>query len=320
MSDTDSDDADGFDREAERRKLEEKYGDEDERRASTQRMSDLLLKGATMTNKHCDTCGDPLFRQNGQEFCPTCSAEGDGQTAQPQQTQAENPQSETSQSGQEAHGEQTRAEESQPEQPGRTQQTVEQPQQAQTAESQRAQEAAEQPQQARTERSRQPQQRSPEQSQQPRQSGQQPTRTGPPATPRESTRQPATRREQTEQPATRPERTEQPAPRRERTEQPATRQERPRDPATRRERTTQPATENSRARSRDAGEHAGAAWTDDVPASEVASDDLAAAQESLAEAVAYHARRGAEASDPRTANDHLAAAREAAEALSALRR
>jgi uncharacterized Zn finger protein (UPF0148 family) len=35
-------------------------------------MSELLLKGATMTNRHCDTCGDPIFRYQGQEFCPTC--------------------------------------------------------------------------------------------------------------------------------------------------------------------------------------------------------------------------------------------------------
>jgi uncharacterized Zn finger protein (UPF0148 family) len=65
-----------FDKEAEREKLREKYGDEDdEDREATQRMSQLLLKGATMTNHHCDTCGDPIFRQNGSEFCPTCHSE-----------------------------------------------------------------------------------------------------------------------------------------------------------------------------------------------------------------------------------------------------
>lgn len=77
MSDTD-DTSDGFDKEAERRKLEEKYGDEADQREDTQRMSELLLQGATMTNRHCDTCGSPIFRQNGQEFCPTCSAAGNG--------------------------------------------------------------------------------------------------------------------------------------------------------------------------------------------------------------------------------------------------
>ncbi len=63
-----------FDKEAERRKLREKYESEQEDREATQRMSELLLQGATMTNRHCDTCGDPIFRYEGQEFCPTCQA------------------------------------------------------------------------------------------------------------------------------------------------------------------------------------------------------------------------------------------------------
>jgi len=64
-----------FDKEAEREKLRKKFADDEEKRADTQRMSELLLKGATMTNKHCDRCGDPLFRYNGQTFCSTCQAE-----------------------------------------------------------------------------------------------------------------------------------------------------------------------------------------------------------------------------------------------------
>jgi uncharacterized Zn finger protein (UPF0148 family) len=64
----------GFDEEAERERLREKYERDQEKRASTQRMSELLLKGATMTNSHCDACGDPIFRHDGQEFCPTCQA------------------------------------------------------------------------------------------------------------------------------------------------------------------------------------------------------------------------------------------------------
>ena len=64
--------SDGFDKEAEREKLREKLSDDDEKREHTQRMSELLLKGATMTNRHCDDCGDPIFRHDGQEFCPTC--------------------------------------------------------------------------------------------------------------------------------------------------------------------------------------------------------------------------------------------------------
>ena len=35
-------------------------------------MSELLLKGATMTNQHCNRCGDPIFRFDGQAFCPSC--------------------------------------------------------------------------------------------------------------------------------------------------------------------------------------------------------------------------------------------------------
>jgi uncharacterized Zn finger protein (UPF0148 family) len=74
-----------FDREAERERLREKYERDKQKREATQRMSELLLKGATMTNHHCDTCGDPIFRWEGQEFCPTCDvdadASGDGQVA-----------------------------------------------------------------------------------------------------------------------------------------------------------------------------------------------------------------------------------------------
>lgn len=64
-----------FDKEAEREKLREQFAEDEEDRENTERMSELLLKGATMTNKHCDECGDPVFRYRGQEFCPTCSAQ-----------------------------------------------------------------------------------------------------------------------------------------------------------------------------------------------------------------------------------------------------
>jgi len=63
-----------FDKEAERERLREKYERDREKREATQRMSELLLKGATMTNSHCDSCGDPIFRYDGEEFCPTCQA------------------------------------------------------------------------------------------------------------------------------------------------------------------------------------------------------------------------------------------------------
>lgn len=61
-----------FDEEAERERLREQYEREEQKREATERMSELLLKGATMTNVHCETCGDPIFRYEGQLFCPTC--------------------------------------------------------------------------------------------------------------------------------------------------------------------------------------------------------------------------------------------------------
>ncbi|WP_458207256.1 Sjogren's syndrome/scleroderma autoantigen 1 family protein [Haladaptatus sp. NG-SE-30] len=64
-----------FDKEAEREKLRQQYEKDKEERQATQRMSELLLQGATMTGKHCDTCGDPIFRYDGTEFCPTCQQE-----------------------------------------------------------------------------------------------------------------------------------------------------------------------------------------------------------------------------------------------------
>ena len=67
-----------FDKEAEREKLREKFAREEERRSRTSNMSELLLKGATMTNKHHE-CGSPVFRWDGQEFCPTCQAAPDGE-------------------------------------------------------------------------------------------------------------------------------------------------------------------------------------------------------------------------------------------------
>lgn len=81
-----------FDKEAEREKLRKQFAADEKKRESTERMSELLLQGATMTESHCDTCGDPIFRYQGQEFCPTCQAQKtdghDQATAeQPQQQQ-----------------------------------------------------------------------------------------------------------------------------------------------------------------------------------------------------------------------------------------
>ncbi|WP_135827324.1 Sjogren's syndrome/scleroderma autoantigen 1 family protein [Halorussus halobius] len=76
-----SSDDSGFDKEAEREKLREKYERDEEGRENTRRMSELLLQGATMTGKHCNRCGDPIFRYDGREFCPTCQQAGDASGA-----------------------------------------------------------------------------------------------------------------------------------------------------------------------------------------------------------------------------------------------
>jgi uncharacterized Zn finger protein (UPF0148 family) len=67
--------SDEFDREAEREKLREQFGEEEDDRERTERLSELLLKGATMTDRHCPECGDPVFRHEGREFCPSCQRE-----------------------------------------------------------------------------------------------------------------------------------------------------------------------------------------------------------------------------------------------------
>ncbi|MFA9416207.1 Sjogren's syndrome/scleroderma autoantigen 1 family protein [Natrinema sp. HArc-T2] len=92
-----------FDKEAEREKLREKYERDKQERKATQRMSDLLLKGATMTNTHCGTCGDPLFQMDGTTFCPSChgnpdAVEGTDLEAQPADEQSSTEQSATAQS------------------------------------------------------------------------------------------------------------------------------------------------------------------------------------------------------------------------------
>jgi uncharacterized Zn finger protein (UPF0148 family) len=71
--------SDDFDKEAEREKLRKKYEKDKQEREATEQMSELLLQGATMTNSHCSECGDPIFRYDGQEFCPTCEKPIDSQ-------------------------------------------------------------------------------------------------------------------------------------------------------------------------------------------------------------------------------------------------
>ena len=53
-------------------KLRLQFEKEAKSRESARVMSSLLLQGATMTRKHCKACGDPIFRQEGKEFCPSC--------------------------------------------------------------------------------------------------------------------------------------------------------------------------------------------------------------------------------------------------------
>ena len=106
-----------FDREAERERLREKYEQDQEKRASTQRMSELLLRGATMTDSHCETCGDPIFRYEGEEFCATCAAEEDagGETAGQDDTRrAENAGAGQEQEQEQARASQSRADDEQP--------------------------------------------------------------------------------------------------------------------------------------------------------------------------------------------------------------
>ncbi len=64
-----------FDKEAERERLREKFADEADDRASAQHMSELLLQGMTMTNRHCPECGNPLFSDGDRVFCPECERE-----------------------------------------------------------------------------------------------------------------------------------------------------------------------------------------------------------------------------------------------------
>ena len=135
MSDSD----DGFDEDAVREELREKYEDEREDREATARMSDLLLQGATMTNEHCDRCGTPLFRQDGQTFCPNCQhaaqqaqadAAAQGEQAQPPQDQrTQQPQDQHAQPPQEQRGQPPQDQRAQPpqDQPAKDEQTGSRP-------------------------------------------------------------------------------------------------------------------------------------------------------------------------------------------------
>jgi uncharacterized Zn finger protein (UPF0148 family) len=97
-----------FDKEAERERLREKYERDKKKRETTERMSELLLKGATMTDAHCENCGDPVFRYEGEEFCPTCQqlvttdADADADAGEPETGERESDAGEPDASGTEA--------------------------------------------------------------------------------------------------------------------------------------------------------------------------------------------------------------------------
>ncbi|MFQ3294218.1 MAG: uncharacterized Zn finger protein (UPF0148 family) [Halobacteriales archaeon] len=216
-----------FDKEAEREKLREQFERDEQRRQASRKMSDLLLKGATMTNKHCDQCGNPIFRYEGQEFCAECQTVMGGEGEATGESR-EAPRSERGESELEAQPDST----------------VESPTES-AGDPDSAPEAA-----------------------QGQESGSGPTE-----------------RKRSESdfghPTVRPDETPQ-----------------PREPASRGERAVKAARNSS---SPDSG-------------------DLASAQVSLQETLTRFANRAAETDDPRQAREYLAAAREAAEALAALRR
>lgn len=49
----------------------------------TEIMSRYLQRGATMLGEHCDDCGNPLFRVQGEEACVVCAAESGGEATEP---------------------------------------------------------------------------------------------------------------------------------------------------------------------------------------------------------------------------------------------
>ncbi len=61
-----------FDKEAERERLRKKFAEDEAERESARHMSELLLKGAKMTDRHCPECGTPLFREDDRIYCPEC--------------------------------------------------------------------------------------------------------------------------------------------------------------------------------------------------------------------------------------------------------
>ena len=51
------------------------------------KISRMLERGATMLSKHCQTCGSPLFRYQGEIICPVCQDKEDSMAEYPQSKQ-----------------------------------------------------------------------------------------------------------------------------------------------------------------------------------------------------------------------------------------
>ncbi|ADE36213.1 Sjogren's syndrome/scleroderma autoantigen 1 family protein [Methanohalophilus mahii] len=63
--------------------------------AKIRRISKLLELGGTMLAQHCDTCGSPLFRYQGQVLCPLCNIAEEGEEAQDEKVEETIPSVET---------------------------------------------------------------------------------------------------------------------------------------------------------------------------------------------------------------------------------
>ncbi|KDE59738.1 hypothetical protein EL22_18310 [Halostagnicola sp. A56] len=262
-----------FDKEAEREKLREKYEQDKREREATQRMSDLLLKGARMTNTHCNTCGDPLFQQNGTTFCPSCHGSAEGVEASPaDESTTQDSQQTSAPDGQApaAGSETDTATPADASEPVNSSEAVDSsgPVDVSETTADASETAADR-------------------------SGATATEQTPPTQPRDGSTEPSSPDRTTTQPS-KPSSPDRPA------AQPSeTRDESPR---------SAPSTTPSRAR------------TGDDRGTPVALEgDLETAQDALVESLERFARKAAETDDPRYARECLEAAREASEALSALR-
>jgi len=63
--------------------------------AKIRRISKLLELGGTMLAQHCDTCGSPLFRYQGQILCPLCNVAEEGEEDQDEKVEGTIPSVET---------------------------------------------------------------------------------------------------------------------------------------------------------------------------------------------------------------------------------